>query len=153
MCGINTNFEWPLLYGVLRHSVSKNRFIFVSPRRVRWTLLELSPISWSKVMGDIFLGGKNGSSVPSQEQLFRRLTLAWDHRYRLSPDLGGCKEHGISDLLIIFYRLARRWPRRKESRPYPTLGVFGFRPQILGVPGIFSWGCWVFTLISTSLWK
>ena len=74
------------------------------------------------------------TSVPSQEQLFRRLTLAWDHRYRLSPDLGGCKEHGLSDLLIIFYRLTRRWPRRKESRPYPTLGVFGFRP------GVSSWG-------------
>ena len=73
-----------------------------------------------------------GTSVPSQEQLFRRLTLAWDHRYRLSPDLGGCKEHGLSDLLIIFYRLTRRWPRRKESRPYPTLGIFGFRPQNLG---------------------
>ena len=67
------------------------------------------------------------TSVPSQEQLFRRLTLAWDHRYRLSPDLGGCKEHGLSDLLIFLYRLTRRWPRRKESRPYLTLGFFGFR--------------------------
>ena len=72
------------------------------------------------------------TSVTVQDQLFRRLTLAWDHRYRLSPDLGGCKEHGLSDLLIIFYRLTRRWPRRKESRPYPTLGVFGFRPPNLG---------------------
>ena len=61
--------------------------------------------------------------MPSQEQLFRRLTLAWDHRYRLSPGLGGCKEHGLSDLLIIFYRFARRWPRRKESRPYSRFHV------------------------------
>ena len=70
--------------------------------------------------------------MPVQEQLFRRLTLAWDHRYRLSPDLGGCKEHGLSVLLIIFYRLARRWPRRKESRPYPPWWFFVSIPNLGG---------------------
>ena len=48
------------------------------------------------------------TSVTVQDQLFRRLTLAWDHRYRLSPDLGGCKEHGLSDLRFFLYRTIRR---------------------------------------------